>query len=1103
MHPKFHFLRPIISILSLTGLIFLNVNVLKAQVKLTEENWVIPTYPVLTPDKNPVFFKNEVYQGASKYIYPYALNDRFSNEKEDRAWKALILENEYIKLCVTPEIGGKLYYGTDKTNGYHFIYKNSVIKPAHIGMTGAWVSGGIEWCVIHHHRASTMLPVDYELADNTDGSKTIWIGETEPRHRMRWTIGITAFPGKSYYMAEVKIHNPTPYTHTFLYWANVAAHTNKDYQVIFPPSVNQVTYHAKNSFSNWPVSTEVYNKEDFTKGVDLSWWKNSEHQNSYFAYDLKEDFMGGYDHGKETGTVHIGDHHVVKGAKLWEWGSGELGQATEGLLTENDGPYVEIMVGAFSDNQPDYSWIRPYEVKTFKQYWYPVKDIQGFKNANLNGAVNLEDKGDNTVFLGYYSTQKISRAKIILKRKNRVIFEKTVEISPETAFTSSVHIEGSFDLTELYTEMVNLENGEVLVSYQPLEKKAAGKLPEEVRKPALPKDISTVEELYLAGSRILQFYNPTLNAMDYFGEALKRDPDDIRTNVAVGNMHLKNGEYTLARSYFGTAIKRLTKDYTRPSDCEALYLQGITLKALGLFDEAVDTLYRATWDYAFHSAAYLQLAQISCLKGDLQKALEQVNQSLTTNALNNSAVCLKASIQRILGDLEGAAATIAGISEKDPLDFRAGNEMYLLAKASGNSPESEELLVSLNRKMRDLDQNYLELAIGYLNDGLYSESEDILRRFKGKNQMISYYLGYLSDHNENRPEAERYFKEASAQPVDYGFPFRLEDVKVLNMASEYLPDDAKPFYYLGNLLYDKQPQKAIDNWELAVKLDPGLAIAWRNLGWGYFYHSQDIPKAINAYEEAFALKKDEPVYYTELDVLYEKMNVPIEKRARLFESRHEIVKQRDDALVREIMVLNLSGQPEKSVEYLGESNFHFREGSSRVRDITVDAHLLLGKQYFAGQKYDKALEQFLQALGDSRSAQICYFIGAAFEALGDQSKADKNYNLSTEEVLKGDNYTRYYQGLSYLKVGNKNKANEYFNALIEEGKKVIDQGSEVDFFAKFGELESENVQLSNAYLNIGLGYKGLGDHKLADDNLRKSVELSASNLWANIEWREN
>ncbi len=402
--------------------LLLFTNSLFAQVKIAEESWTLPTYQVEPPDKNPMFFKGESYQGASKVIYPYALNDMISNEKTEKEWKALILENEYIKLCVTPEIGGKLYYATDKTTGYNFVYKNNVVKPANIGMTGAWVSGGIEWCVLHHHRASTMLPVDYKLVENSDGSKTIWIGETEPRQQMRWTIGITMFPGKSYYQTEVKIHNPTPLTNTFLYWANVAAHTNSNYQVIFPPSTTVATYHAKNSFTNWPFSTEVYNGEDFTKGVDISWWKNSVHQNSYFAYDLQEDFMGGYDHGKETGTVHIGDHNIVKGAKLWEWGSGVHGQATEGRLTEKDGPYVEIMVGAFSDNQPDYSWIRPYEVKSFKQYWYPVKDIQGFKNANLNGAVNLEKREGNKVFLGYYSTQKIEKANIVLKKNDQVNF---------------------------------------------------------------------------------------------------------------------------------------------------------------------------------------------------------------------------------------------------------------------------------------------------------------------------------------------------------------------------------------------------------------------------------------------------------------------------------------------------------------------------------------------------------------------------------------------------------------------------------------------------------------------------------------------------------
>jgi len=1078
-------------------------------VKISEEFKTLPTYPVEPAEKAPIFFNGGSFQGAQRVVYPYAQNDVISNKRENKAWKFLTLENEYIQLGVTPEIGGKLYYAKDKSNNYNFIYRNNEVKPSNIGMLGAWVSGGIEWCVFHHHRASTMFPMDYSLAENEDGSKTIFIGETEPRHRMRWTVGVTVRPGKSYFEAELTIYNPTPYTNTFLYWANVAAHANYNYQTIFPPSVEFATYHSKTDFTRWPISTEVYRGQDFTSGVDISWWKNVKQSASFFAHDLKEDFMGGYDHGSNSGTVHIGDHNIVKGAKLWEWGSGIRGQATEGRLTETSGPYVEIMVGAFSDNQPDYTWIRPYEVKTWKQYWYPVKDIEGFKNANLDGAVNLEQRENNHVFLGYHSTQKVEKVRIILKKGDNIILQKNITISPEKAFTELVKMEGNYNFNDLYTEMTDAETNKVLISYQPVQKQQTAKLSEVVERPRQPKDIATVEELYLTGSRQEQFYKP---AMEYYEEALHRDPADIRTNIAVGNQHLKNGDYTKARGYFATAAKRISKDYTRPSTCEVFYRQGITLKAMGLYDEAIDTLYRATWDYAYHSAAYFELAQISCIKGDFNKALHQIDESLSTNGRNTQAVGLKASILRKAGDYKGATETLASVLKTDPLNFRISNEAYLAAKESGNKPEADKALKSLTKKMRDFDQNYLELAVGYLNEGMLAEAEDVLLRYKGENPIVQYYLGYIEERVSNREQAGKYFKKAQTLSEDYCFPFRLETVKILNAAITFNPNDGKANYYLGNILYDKQPDKAIECWEKAIKNDPGLAMAYRNLGWGYYYHSKNLPKAIPYYEKAISLDHSDAILYTELDNLYELNNSPLEKRVKIFEGNEQVVNKRVDAFVRQITVLTLAGKPERSIELLKDKVFSYREGNSRVREVIIDAHLSLGLKYMSAKQYQKALDHFLLAqvpdeeAGSARSGnrdiQVNYFIGQAYKALKMEDKAKEYYTLASKaETAKKPGMMNYYQGLCFQELKDNPKANEIFNSLIENGDKAInrDATAQDDFFASFGEREAENTRKSQAYTLRGLGYKGLGKSSQAKEDLEKAVELSVSNLWANTE----
>jgi tetratricopeptide (TPR) repeat protein len=462
---------------------------------------------------------------------------------------------------------------------------------------------------------------------------------------------------------------------------------------------------------------------------------------------------------------------------------------------------------------------------------------------------------------------------------------------------------------------------------------------------------------------------------------------------------------------------------------------------------------------------------------------------------------------------EKAANTLKEILTKDPLDFRVANEYYLLAKESGDEMKAEKKLEWLNVKMRDYNQNYLELAALYLNDGLVGEAEEILLRFNGKDPIISYYLGYLSDLQGNNKTAEQYFTSASAQSVDYCFPFRLETIKVLETALKYNPSDGKAYYYIGNILFNKQPGKAIEYWEKAVDYEPGLAIGYRNLGWGYYHHMDNGKKAIAAYEKAMAVEKDDPMYYLELDKLYELDNAPIDTRLRLFEGNNAAVIKREDAFARQIGVLTLAGKAEKAVEYLSDKAFTFNEGSQEVYDVVADAHLVLGIQQLNDKKYKEAQETFTLAevpeeLGffsdaGNRNIQVNYYVGLVHEALGEKSKAMKQYKDNVEMNEGSSSYIKYYKGLSFAKLGKTKEANEIFNSLILEAEEEINKKAtdEVDYFAKFGAQETENARLSQAYLIKGLGHNGLGQQKQAKELLKKAVEHSSSNLYATVEYR--
>jgi tetratricopeptide (TPR) repeat protein len=662
---------------------------------------------------------------------------------------------------------------------------------------------------------------------------------------------------------------------------------------------------------------------------------------------------------------------------------------------------------------------------------------------------------------------------------------------------------------------------ETLVSYRPVERKYDSKLPDVVKAPPAPEDIKTVEELYLTGLRLEQIHNPRVDPYAYYEEALRRDPGDSRTNTILGVNYYKRAMFEQAEQKLRKAIERISAEYTRPGSTEAYYHLGLALRAQGKFDEARDAFYRAAWDYAFHSPAYYQLAELSCRKADYALALDQIDTSLSTNAMNTKALNIKAVVLRKLGKVNEAKQIVSNVLAADPLDFLARNELYLAQKASGSKGQAKRALADLEQKMGGRVEAYLELASDYGNCALWDEAIEVLRRpvekkmeFAGTYPMVHYHLGYYQQQKGDAAEASKSFERAAKMPATYCFPFRVESIDVLNAAISHNPRDARAHYYLGNLLYDMQPQEAVKLWEQSRKLDDSFATVHRNLGWAYYRTQKDAPKAISSYERAVACDATDPRLYVELDGLYETGNVSPEKRLALFEKNHATVAKRNDSFLREITVLVLAGRYDQAIDFLANNQFHVREGGGEIHDVYVDAHLLRGLRYLKSGKANEALADFEAAsqypenlsVGrpqyDSRTPQLAYHIATAYEALGDAGNAKESYTKSAGQRGGRSSEVRFYQGLSHLKLGQKDKADEIFDELIEAGKQRLSEKPTEDFFAKFGEGQTPQARQASAHYMLALGYRGKGQTDQAKADLEAAVKLDASHLWARAQLAE-
>ncbi|HTL56079.1 MAG TPA: DUF5107 domain-containing protein [Candidatus Limnocylindrales bacterium] len=1124
-------------------------------VEIRVEELLIPTYLPAAPDPNPMFLEKRVYQGSSGKVYPLPFIDRIAEKAVNRRWKAVWIENEFIRALVLPELGGRIHRLQDKRNGYDLIYNQPVIKPALVGLAGPWISGGIELNWPQHHRPATFLPVDFEIEEQADGSKTIWCSDHDPVTRMKGMHGVCLYPDKAYLELKVRAYNRTPLVQTFLWWANVATRVHEAYQSFFPPDVYYVADHARRSMSEYPLCTGFYYGVNYgergRKGVppgerprkfvpphcggskskvdsrvpqyrpnDLSFYANIPTPCSYMCMGSNQDFFGGYDYVARAGIVHYANHHISPGKKQWTWGNHDFGYAWDRNLTEQDGkgeygPYIEIMAGVYTDNQPDFSFLQPGETKTWSQYWYPIQEIGPAQHANLEAAISLQC-GDRKWHLGVAVTSSHPQAVVRISAKGKQLASYRRELSPAAPLLAEGRLPKRISETDLLI-CVTDRTGRELISFTP-KRPVRREVPPPATEPPPPEQIESADELFIAGLHLEQYRHTTRCPTLYWNEALRRDPLDARCNNAIGLWRLRRGEFEAAEQHFRRAVERLTRRNPNPCDGEAFYNLGLCLRYQGRDEEAYAAFYKSVWNQAWMAAGYHALAEIDCKRSDWRRALEHLDCSLRFNTENTRARNLKSIVLLKLGKKREARELLSATLALDPLDWWARHL------------EGRPLECDL--------QTALDLAVDCIRAGLYAEAIVLLKssrpagalstappsRFNGYSQsnlpnqswgagpLVHYYLGWLYAKLGDAKASALQYRTAADLPPDYCFPSRLEEIATLTAAIQSNPRDPRAPYYLGSLLYDRRRhEEAIRLWERAAKLDAGFSIVWRNLGIGYFNIRREQAKARAAYDKAFAANPEDARLLYERDQLWKRLGESPSKRLQKLEAHQRLVRQRDDLSIELCALYNQVGRHQDAAALLHSRRFQpWEGGEGGPLGQHIRAHLCLGRQALAQGNASQARTCFETALSTPENlgeaahllanrSDIYYWLGVASNALGDKVSARKHWLAAA--TFKGDfqemsvrsfSEMTYFSALSLIRLGRKVAGLNLLKQLLAYGQSLASAPAKIDYFATslptmlLFEDDLQRRQQTTALFLQAQAHLGMG-HKTAAKKLFRTV----------------
>jgi len=948
----------------------------------------IPTYG-WAEDVNPKLWALESQAKFSitvkgSIVYPYTMQDHLYRTKQDRTYKALFLENEYLKVTCLPELGGRLHSVFDKTEGKEMFHYNSVIKPGMIAMRGAWIGGGVEWNAgPQGHTVTILSPVDALIGRDKGGSAYLEISNLEKTQRTRWTVRVTLHPGKAYLDEQIRIFNPTDAVSPYYFWNCTAFPNRPGTRFIYPMTLG--TDHSAVEFFSWPIH----------KGKDLSWLKNYETYASIFSVDCVFDFFGAYDVDADRGIVQVGDHHKLGGKKAWTWGNWDFGLVSQKNLSDDGSAYIEVQTGPLP-TQSDYGMLLPREEISWREYWYPVHGLgDGFEYATKDVAVQTSrEKGQ--LELRILATSKLPGSICILSKTDQELLRKPLDLSP--AAPANVILPDVVDSPVSIT--IKAKNGDVLAAFDtplPVPKVYP---PEVIQR---PEEELSVEEKYLKGRK----HDLAINrkrAREYYEKGLA---DDSQYSPALRALAVLDFEAGL----YAKAIERLEKALERDAaDGLSWYFLGVSNLRLANAAEALRCAYRATRCLGTASLGYDLAGRAYMRLSDHSRGLEAFEQAARMNPTDTKASNYLLLAMYAAGNTKDAYKTARQMVTENPTDLIPRALLALQGKK-----EFARFVRQARAYVGEDDFEMIEAALAFAELGLAEEAAKLLEGVCVQavpqdqvNSIPLYYLAYFASLQSNEPAAETYLDKAGKTYQDYTFPSRPESVEVFRYALERRPNDAYAHLHIGNLYgHLGRLEEAAGHWGKAAKLNQSLSVAFRNLGLYAWTAEEDLDKAEQLYRKAIAARpKDQTLYRDLADILLAADKRP--EAVKVLESTPFEKFRRADVI---IMLAQGYVDEERYGDAIAllESTPYFVnwEGQTITWDLFNEAHIERGRERLKNKDYKAALQDFEAALtypeniGVGRSnkppeAPAQYWRGKALQYLGRIENARSAWKLGAD-----------------------------------------------------------------------------------------------------------